>query len=64
MAYLAEKESIWCFEREASMMEENDSVVHRNLVRDGGTIRTETASAAITGSDEARGVLSAVRHPS
>ena len=39
-------------------------VVRRKLVRDGGAIRAETASAAITGSDDARGVLSLVRHPS
>jgi len=39
-------------------------VVRRKLVRDGGAIRAETASDAITGSDDARGVLSLVRHPS
>ncbi len=33
-------------------------------MREGGTIRAETAFAAITGSDDARGVLYLVRHPS
>jgi hypothetical protein len=36
--------------------------VRRKLLRDGGAIHAATASAAITGSDDARGVLSAVRH--
>jgi hypothetical protein len=38
--------------------------VRKNLVHDGGAIRAETASAAIIGSDDTRGVLSLLRHPS
>jgi len=39
-------------------------VARRNLVRNGAAIRAEAASAAFTGLDDVRGVLSAVRHPS
>ncbi|HEX4208651.1 MAG TPA: hypothetical protein VHZ51_31490 [Ktedonobacteraceae bacterium] len=55
-----------CAARAASGFRRNvpSDGVRRNLVRDGGTIRAETAAAAIADSDDAPGVLSLVSPPS